>query len=76
MNDQAIKRDFKTFFRLTGEPERTATGNGRWLTVKTTNCNKRVCVPLWVRVDKYVEEGQTVYDVAMPEWLAVKAGLL
>lgn len=74
MNDLARQLGTKTFFRLLEAPEPTR--KGKWLNVITDNGVKNICVPAWVRVDRFDENGQTVFEAAIPDWLAEKTGLI
>lgn len=74
MNDTARKLGVKTFFRLMTEPEPTR--KGKWLKVITDNGVIDICVPAWVRVDRFIENGQTILVAGIPDWLAEKAGLI
>lgn len=74
MSDTARKLGVKTFFRLLREPEPTR--KGKWLTVQTDSGPKDVCVPAWVRVDRFLENGAIVFEAGIPDWLAEKTGLI
>ncbi len=73
---EIINWDAVTRFRLRGEPIRTPSGKGQRLTVDTDKGPVEMNAPLWVRIERFVEDGERVVMAVIPDIIAERAGLL
>jgi hypothetical protein len=65
---------FTSLFRLRGEPIRTK--GGLRLMVETDSGPKDLNCPKWVKVYSFMEEGRVVWQAAIPDIIAERAGLV